>query len=151
MDIRLGELGDNRQVVTAAHGLTFRARGAALLELMLAPAPQRIEAATQGAIDEALRLGRDPVPADEPGRVRGLLERDLGVKVLLDVFDGSAEPVPGEPPAPLRGRRVGARRVSDQVDGQDVGQRLGEEPAPRGARGASGPRRRSHQRHAPAR
>ena len=60
------------------HGLTFRARGAALLELMLAPAPQRIEAATQGAIDEVLRLGRDQVPADELGRVRGLLQSDLG-------------------------------------------------------------------------
>ncbi len=78
-DARLArELADNRQVVTAVHGLTFRARGAALLELMLAPAPQRIEAATQGAIDEALRLGRDQVPADELGRVRGLLESDLG-------------------------------------------------------------------------
>ena len=78
-DARLArELADNRQVVTAVHGLTFRVRGGALLELMLAPTPQRIEAATQGAIDEALRLGRDQVPADELGRVRGLLQSDLG-------------------------------------------------------------------------
>jgi zinc protease len=78
-DARLArELADNRQVVTAVHGLTFRARGAALLELMLAPAPQRIEAATQGAVDEALRLTREQVPADELARVRGLLESDLG-------------------------------------------------------------------------
>ncbi|HTB56649.1 MAG TPA: pitrilysin family protein [Polyangia bacterium] len=77
-DARLArELADNRQVATAVHGLTLRARGGALVELMLAPAPQRIEAATQGAIDEALRLGRDEVPADELGRVRGLLEGDL--------------------------------------------------------------------------
>jgi zinc protease len=77
-DARLArELTDNRQVATAVHGLTLRARGGALVELMLAPAPQRIEAATQGAIDEALRLGRDEIPADELGRVRGLLESDL--------------------------------------------------------------------------
>ena len=77
-DARLSrELADNRQVATAVHGLTLRARGGGLVELMLAPAAQRIEAATQGAIDEALRLGRDEVPADELGRVRGLLEGDL--------------------------------------------------------------------------
>ena len=72
------ELADNRQVATAVHGLTFRARGGALLELILAPAPQRLEPAAQGAIDEALRLGREEVPADELARVRGLLESDLG-------------------------------------------------------------------------
>jgi zinc protease len=72
------ELADNRQVVTAVHGLTFRSRGGVSLELILAPAPQRIEAATQAAIDEALRLGREEVPADELGRVRGLLQSDLG-------------------------------------------------------------------------
>jgi zinc protease len=78
-DARLArELVDNRQVATAVHGLTFRSRGGALLELRLAPAPQRIEAATQAAIDEALRLGRDEVPADELGRVRSSLESDLG-------------------------------------------------------------------------
>ncbi|HSY42136.1 MAG TPA: insulinase family protein, partial [Polyangia bacterium] len=78
-DARLArELADNRQVVTSVHGLTFRTRGAALLELVLAPAPQRIEAATQAAIDEALRLARDQVPSDELGRVRGLLEGDVG-------------------------------------------------------------------------
>ena len=78
-DARLArELADNRQLVTAVHGLTFRSRGGALLELRLAPAPQRMEAAVQAAIDEALRLGRDEVPADELGRVRGLLESDLG-------------------------------------------------------------------------
>ncbi len=72
------ELAENRQVVTAVHGLTFRSRGGALLELMLAPAPQRLEVATQEAIDQALRLGRDEVPADELGRVRRLLQSDLG-------------------------------------------------------------------------
>jgi zinc protease len=78
-DARLArELADNRQVVTAVHGLTFRSRGGALLELMLAPTPQRIETATQAAIDEVLRLGRDQVPADELGRVRALLQSDLG-------------------------------------------------------------------------
>jgi zinc protease len=78
-DARLArELAENRQVITAVHGLTFRSRGGALLELMLAPAPQRIEAATKAAIDEVLRLGRDQIPADELGRVRGLLESDLG-------------------------------------------------------------------------
>ncbi|HEY4394767.1 MAG TPA: insulinase family protein, partial [Polyangia bacterium] len=77
------ELGDNRQVATAARGLTFHTRGAssrggALLELLVAPAPQRIEAAIQAAIDEALRLGREEVPADELARARAALERDVG-------------------------------------------------------------------------
>ena len=63
-DARLArELADNRQVVTAVHGLTFRTRGAALLELILAPAPAAVEAATQAAIDEvaAARPRPDPV------------------------------------------------------------------------------------------
>jgi zinc protease len=77
------ELGDNRQVATAVRGLTFHtrggsSRGGALLELLVAPAPQRLEAAAQGAIDEALRLGREEVPADELSRARAALERDVG-------------------------------------------------------------------------
>jgi len=105
-DARLArELADNRQVATAVHGLTFRARGGALLELMLAPAPQRIEAATQGAIDEALRLGRDEIPADELGRARGLLESDLG---------RAADGVEG------RARRLGFASAIAEDDDYDV-------------------------------
>src|SRR5205823_2745835 len=67
----------------AVRGLTFHtrggsSRGGALLELLVAPAPQRIEAAAQAAIDEALRLGREEVPADELSRARAALERDVG-------------------------------------------------------------------------
>jgi zinc protease len=77
------ELCENRQVATAVHGLTFHARGGssgggALLELLVTPAPQRIEAAAQTAIDEALRLGREEVPADELARARAALEGDVG-------------------------------------------------------------------------
>lgn len=71
------ELRDNRQVATAVHGLTFQTRGGALLALTLTPAPQRLEAAAQGTIDEALRLAREEVPADELDRVRGALASDL--------------------------------------------------------------------------
>ena len=71
------ELRDNRQVATAVHGLSFQSRGGALLELTLTPAPQRIEAAVKGAIDETLRLAREEVPADELDRVRGALASDL--------------------------------------------------------------------------
>jgi zinc protease len=77
------ELCDNRQVATAVRGLTFYARGgssrgAALLALLVAPAPQRIEAAAQAAIEEALRLGREEVPSDELARARAALESDVG-------------------------------------------------------------------------
>ena len=72
------ELVDNRQVATAVHGLTFRGRRSTLLALLLAPVPQRSEAAARAAIDEALRLGRDEVPADELGRARAALRSDLG-------------------------------------------------------------------------
>jgi zinc protease len=77
------ELSDNRQVATAARALTFHTRGGsaqggALLELLVAPVPQRIEAAAQAAIDEALRLGREEVPADELSRARAALARDVG-------------------------------------------------------------------------
>ncbi len=77
------ELGDNRQVATSVRGLTFYARGGssrggALLELLVSPAPQRTEAAAQAAIDEALRLGREEVRADELGRARAALESDIG-------------------------------------------------------------------------
>ena len=72
------ELRDNRQVATEAHGLTFRTHGAALLELVVTPAPQRSEVAAEAAIEEALRLAREEVPAGELDRVRGALTGDLG-------------------------------------------------------------------------
>jgi zinc protease len=105
-DARLArELTDNRQVATSVHGLTFRGRRSTLLALLLAPAPQRIEAAAQGAIDEAMRLGRDEVPADELARVRAALESDLG---------RSAEGVEG------RARRLGFATAIADDDGYDA-------------------------------
>ncbi len=71
------ELVDNRQVATGVHALTLRTRAGTLLELAVSPAPQRIEPAAQAAIDEALRLGRDDVSADELAQARVALESDL--------------------------------------------------------------------------
>ncbi len=71
------ELVDNRQVATAVHGFTFRARDRALLQLVLTPSPQRSEAAAQALLDETLRLAREEVPADELARARALLLADL--------------------------------------------------------------------------
>src|SRR6185312_363231 len=71
------ELIDNRQVATAVHGLTFRARDRALMQLVLTPAAQRAEAAAQALLEETLRLAREEVPADELARARALLLADL--------------------------------------------------------------------------
>ena len=72
------ELCDNRQVASAVSGFTLRSRAGALLALELSPAAQRSEAAAEAAIDEALRLGREEVPADELERARAALGADLG-------------------------------------------------------------------------
>jgi zinc protease len=71
------ELVDNRQVATGVRGVTLRSRGGTLLELAVSPAPQRIEAAAQAAIDEALRLGREELTTDEIAQARAALESDL--------------------------------------------------------------------------
>lgn len=71
------ELIDNRQLATAVHGLTFRARDRALMQLVLTPGAQRSEAAAEALLDETLRLAREDVPADELARARALLLADL--------------------------------------------------------------------------
>ncbi len=71
------ELIQNRALADAVRGFTFDARGEALLGLVLSPAPRRLEAAAQTAVDEALRLARQEVPADELSRVRAEVAGDL--------------------------------------------------------------------------
>jgi len=71
------ELVQNRALADAVRGFTFDSRGEALLGLVLSPAPRRLEAAAQTAVDEALRLARQEVPADELSRVRAEVAGDL--------------------------------------------------------------------------
>jgi len=71
------ELIQNRALADAVRGFTFDSRGEALLGLVLSPAPRRLEAAAQTAVDEALRLARQEVPADELARVRAEVAGDL--------------------------------------------------------------------------
>ncbi len=59
-----------------------------------------------------------------------LLQRRPRVKVFLDVLDDGAEPRSGERAGPPANGLAGCRDVPDQVDGQDVGQRLGGQPPP---------------------
>ena len=77
-DARLArELAQNRGIVDSVRGFTSESRGGALLALVLSPAPRRLEAAAQGAVDEALRLGRDEISAEELARARTAVEGDL--------------------------------------------------------------------------
>jgi zinc protease len=71
------ELIQNRALADAVRGFTFDSRGEALLGLVLSPAPRRLEAAAETAVDEALRLARQEVPADELSRVRAEVAGDL--------------------------------------------------------------------------
>jgi zinc protease len=71
------ELVDNHQVATAVHSFTFRGRDRAILQLVVAPAGQRSEAAAAALLDETLRLAREEVPAEELARARALLLADL--------------------------------------------------------------------------
>ena len=63
-----------------------------------------------------------------------LLQARAGVEVPFDGLNGGAEPPPRQRTVPPALRPSGCEDVPDQVDGQDVGQRLGGEP-PAGAVG----------------
>ncbi len=71
------ELIQNRAVADSVRALTLRARGGALLALILSPAPRRLEAAAEGAVDEVLRLGREEISAEELARARTAVAGDL--------------------------------------------------------------------------
>src|SRR5262245_57421192 len=73
---------------------------------------------------------RDEVVGAEAGDRGHLLQGRAAVEVPLDVLDDGAELRSGERAgSPARGL-AGRQDVSDQVDGQEVGQRLGGERAP---------------------
>ena len=86
-----------------------------------------------------------------PGEVVGveagdrghLLQGRAGVEVLLDVLDHGAEPPPRQHAVPPALGPAGRRDVADQVDGQDVGQRLGGKRPP----GAAARQLGVHRRH----
>ena len=63
--------------------------------------------------------------ADNRGHLR---QGRAAVEVFLDVLDDGAEPPPRQHPVPPALRPAGRQDVADQVDGQDVGQRLGGQP-----------------------
>jgi zinc protease len=71
------ELVHNRALAGSVRGFTFESRGGALLALDLSPAPRRLEAAAQAAVDEALRLAREDAPVEELARARAAVEGDL--------------------------------------------------------------------------
>ena len=78
-----------------------------------------------------LELPREVVDAEVGGR-RHLLQGRAAIEVFLDVLDDRAK-LPGREPAVRPNcRGAGAGGVADQVDGQDVGQRLGGERTPGG-------------------
>jgi hypothetical protein len=81
-----------------------------------------------------------------------LRQRQAGVQVLFDVLDDGAELPRRQRAVRPAGRRAGGGGVADQVDGEQVGQRLGGQPVPGGAgrqlvvdRQQRGPQRREVQ------
>src|SRR5262249_20722021 len=76
-----------------------------------------------------LELPNEVVGA-EAGDSGQLLQGRATVEVLLDVLDDGAELRPGERAGPPARGLAGRRNVPEQVDGQEVGQRLGGERAP---------------------
>ena len=91
--------------------------------------------------------GRLELPGEVVGAEAGdrghLLQGRAGVEVFLDVLDDGAEPPPRQRAVPPARGPAGCQDVSDQVDGQDVGQRLGGEPPP----GAAGRQLGVHRPH----
>src|SRR5262245_22542892 len=79
-----------------------------------------------------LELPREVVGA-EMGRRRHLPHGQAGVEVFLDVLDDGAELPPRERTVRPTGRGAAGGRVANQVDGEQVGEGLGGEPAPSGA------------------
>ena len=70
------ELVRNSQLAIRARASTFASRRGALLMLSLTPAPRRIDAAVEAALDETLALGRQPLADDEVARARVAIEAD---------------------------------------------------------------------------
>src|SRR6516164_1770646 len=85
------------------------------------------------ARDDVLMRRQPGGPLELPGEVVGaetsdrgqLVQARAGVEVFLDVLDDGAEPRSGERAVPPALGLARCQDVSDQVDGQDVGQRLG--------------------------
>ena len=70
------------------------------------------------------------VEADDRGQLR---QGRAAVEVLLDVLLHGAEPPPRQQPVPPALQPAGRREALEQVDGQEVGQRLGGKRSPRAA------------------
>src|SRR5215472_17637787 len=95
------------------------------------------------ARDDVLVRRQPGGPLELPGEVVGaetsdrgqLLQARAGVEVFLDVLDDGAEPRSGERAVPPARGLARCQDVSDQVDGQDVGQRLGGQRSPGAAGG----------------
>src|SRR5262245_10528913 len=78
-----------------------------------------------------LELPREVVGAEAGGRGQ-LPQGQAGVEVLLDVLDDRAKPPPWERPVRPTSQGAGGGGVTDQVDGEEVGQGLGRKRAPGG-------------------
>src|SRR5262249_53546990 len=102
--------------------------------------------ALDAAGDDVLMWRQPGGPLELPGEVVGaeagdcrqLLQGRAGVEVFLDVFDDGAELRSGERAVPPARGLARCQDVSDQVDGQDVGERLGRQRSPRASRGSPG-------------
>ena len=94
---------------------------------------QEVPGPLHAAQDDVLVWGKPGGPLELAGEVVGakmgdrrqLLQGRAGVEVLLDVLDDGAEPPPRQRAVRPALRPAGGQDVADQVDGQDVGQRLG--------------------------
>jgi len=58
------------------------------------------------------------------------LQGQASIEVVLDIRDDGPKSAPREPAVWIAFRRAGRRDLSNQVDGQDVGQRIGGEIPP---------------------
>jgi hypothetical protein len=75
-----------------------------------------------------LELPREVVDA-EAGHRGQLRQARAGVEMFLDVLDNGAEPPPRQRTVRPARQPSGCQGVADQMDGQDVGQRLGSKPS----------------------
>src|SRR4029077_2100298 len=88
--------------------------------------------------DDVLVRRQSGGPLELPGEVVGteagdggqLLQGRAGVEGFLDVLDDGAELRSAERAVPPACGLTGRRNVPEQMDGQDVGQRLGGQPPP---------------------
>src|SRR3954452_15325593 len=95
-----------------------------LQELLRPPHPSRDDVLVRRHADSFLELAGE-VKRAQLGDGGQLPQGDIGVEVFLDLLDDGPEPDTGQRSVVPELRRAGPQAVTDQLDGQHVGQGLG--------------------------